>query len=255
MPQEVLLPNAAAPAQHAPHSPKVWVLIGPSAKGCAQWGPAPLALLAELRRVQPAARLFTMDLPGAGVHRTAGSPSKVEALAPVLRQRLQDSGHWSPGQGLGLIGHSLGGLVAIEWARRAPQEVSALVLLSPAMRPFTRLVRATPLVLWAKAAAHALGRDVAPAGGRAPLAAAVSHGLARWRYAASRRRPIAQVLLLAGERDTWRDWRVAQRISRAWGAALRLHPRAGHDLLTDDAPWVARSVAEWLLPVGSAPLP
>ncbi len=255
MPQEVQLPGPVSTGPSAPGAPVLWVLIGPPAKGCAQWGRAPQILLTELRRVQPEARLFTMDLPGAGVQRNQVCPAHVEALAPLLRQRLQESGHWAAGRPLGLIGHSLGALVATEWARRAPQEVGALVLLSPAMRPFTRIVRATPLALWTRAMGQVLGRDATPEAGRAALPAAVAQGLARWRYAASKRRPIAQVLLLVGERDTWRDWRVAQRISRAWGAALRLHPRAGHDLLVDDAPWVARSVAEWLLPVGSSPLP
>lgn len=255
MPKEVLLPVPIPVGQRALAAPAIWVLMGPPAKGCAQWGRAPQTLLTELRRVQPEARLFTMDMPGAGVQRSQVCPSHVEALVPLLRQRLQESGHWTLGQPLGLIGHSLGGLVATEWARRAPEEVGALVLLSPAMRPFTHIVRATPMALWAQAMGQVLGRDATPEAGRAALPAAVAQGLARWRYAASKRRPIAQVLLLAGERDNWRDWRVAQRISRAWGAALRLHPRAGHDLLVDDAPWVARSVAEWLLPVGSSRLP
>lgn len=258
MPREVLLPPTAAAedqAPRAPHAPTVWVLLGPMAQGAAQWGEAPGLVLTELRRVQPEARLFTMDLPGTGGQRGQGVPAQVEALVPLLRARLRGAGVWAPGQRVGLIGHSLGGLVATEWARCAPEEVAALVLLSPAMRPFTPILRATPWALWSRAVGQALGRDAAPDAGRATWSAALSQGWARWRYATSRRRPIAQVLLLAGERDTWRDWRISQRISRAWGAALRLHPRAGHDLLRDDAPWVARSVAEWLLPVGSEPLP
>ena len=85
-----------------------------------------------------------------------------------------------------------------------------------------------------------------------PLRTALSQGIARWRYEASKRRPIGQVLLLVGQSDHWRDWRVGQRISRAWGAALRMHPSAGHDLLMDEPAWVARSIADWLLPVGHA---
>jgi hypothetical protein len=35
-------------------------------------------------------------------------------------------------------------------------------------------------------------------------------------------------------------------MSRAWGAPLRLHTQAGHDLPLDDGAWVARAVGEWL---------
>jgi hypothetical protein len=59
------------------------------------------------------------------------------------------------------------------------------------------------------------------------------------------------VLLLAGKTDEWMDWRVAAAVSRAWGAALRVHPQAGHDLLGCEPDWVGRSLAEWLMPVGS----
>ncbi len=254
MPREVLLAAADVGLPRAPQAPVLWVLIGPMSKGAAHWGAAPSALLAGLRRVQPSIRLFTMDLPGTGALRDQATPSQVAELAGQVRQRLLSAGVWSPGQRLGLVGHSLGGLMAIEWARGAPDEVGALVLLSPAMRPFTHIVRGTPLKLWSQAAAQVLGRDARDGAGRAAWRAALAQGLARWRYATSRRRPMAPVLLLAGERDAWRDWRVSQRISRAWGAARRVHPKAGHDLMLDDGPWVAQSIAEWLLPVGSDPL-
>jgi alpha-beta hydrolase superfamily lysophospholipase len=255
MPREVRVATLAPALCRAPQAPNAWVLLGPPAKGCAHWGQAPETLLTELRRAQPDARLYTMDLPGTGNQRQQVSPSRVELLMPLLRERLIQSKQWAAGQRLGLIGSSLGGLVAVEWARQMPNEVAALVLISPAMRPFTPILRATPSSRWAGALAHVMGRGAKPESGRAKASSALAQGLARWRYATSKRRPSASVLLLAGERDEWRDWRIAQRISRAWGAALRLHPRASHDLLADDAAWVARSVAEWLLPIGSDPLP
>jgi pimeloyl-[acyl-carrier protein] methyl ester esterase len=78
--------------------------------------------------------------------------------------------------------------------------------------------------------------------------------MAVWRFETSKRRPHPHVLLLAGKGDAWIDWRVSAAISRAWGAAVRVHPEAGHDLLLDDPQWVGRSVAEWLLPIGSSGL-
>lgn len=249
MPVEVALANGSGPGSASQGPQRVWILIGPRAEGCARWGVAPQVLLRALRTVQPSARLFLMDLAGAGRQRAVTSPSHVPMLVTDLRERLAQAG--IPANELSLMGFSLGALVATEWTRAHPHEVAALVLLNPAMRPFTPIVRSTPLTLWPQALKVLLARDAArePSTG-ASLATALRHGLARWRYASSRRRPINQVLLLAGQGDPWRDWRVAQRISRAWGAALRMHPQAGHDLLMDDPQWVARAVADWLLPVG-----
>ncbi len=249
MPKEVLLTESPPLVAYAEQAPRVWILIGPSIRGCDRWGQAPEDLLRQLRRVQPYARLWTMDLAGAGLQLGVRSPAHVHLLLEDLRGRLTQANVSM--RGVGLIGFSLGALVATEWARRYRDEVGALVLLNPAMRPFTHIVRSTRLGLWPKAFKTLLGRDI-PTQQQVPLRTALSQGIARWRYEASKRRPIGQVLLLVGQSDHWRDWRVGQRISRAWGAALRMHPSAGHDLLMDEPAWVARSIADWLLPVGHA---
>jgi pimeloyl-ACP methyl ester carboxylesterase len=117
------------------------------------WGPWPVAVLGEgppvlllhgfdssfleFRRLAPllaggGAQLFIPDLFGFGFcPRPAGgdySPSGVlghlEALVTAIRQR-------NPAP-LGLIGASMGGSVAVELARRLPEQVSRLLLLAPA---------------------------------------------------------------------------------------------------------------------------
>jgi pimeloyl-ACP methyl ester carboxylesterase len=70
--------------------------------------------------------------------------------------------------------------------------------------------------------------------------------LAALRYRAGRGRPHVPMLLLCSQADRLVDWRCSQALSRAWGAPLRLHTQAGHDLVLDDAPWVAQAIGDWL---------
>lgn len=278
MPQSVS-PSAPVPdalQQLSPQAPLTWLLLGPIARECATWGDAPQRLLQQLRGVQPGVDLFQLDLPGTGRLCRERSPARVEDLLQGLRARVRAAGLQGP---CGLMASSWAGCVATEWARRYPEELGALVLISPAMRPFTQVLRSVPAGLWPQALTKLLGRrafwrrDVALWNGqtllRRPTPDLLSHWrelrrahpvrarngwrqlLAVWRYETSKRRPHPHVLLLAGKGDAWIDWRVSAAISRAWGAAVRVHPEAGHDLLLDDPQWVARSVADWLLPVGS----
>lgn len=277
MPQAVPAPQGGlSPALRAPLAPRTWLLIGPLGRECAGWDVAPEVLAEHLRAVHTDARLFQMDLPGCGRLWREPSPADVEGLASGLRARATAAGLAGP---FGLVAHSWMACAATEWARQQPDEVGALVLINPAMRPFTQVLRSVRPGLWPAAMGQLLGRRL-PLGREQRLwrthtrlheappslmqrwrelrrehppraRTALAQLLAVWRYEGSRRRPHKQVLLLAGKRDPWRDWRVAAAISRAWGAALRLHPEAGHDLLLDDPEWVARSVAEWLVPVGS----
>ena len=107
--------NAALPCvvfvHGALHEHSVWTLL---ARWCAHHGHGVLAL----------------DLPGHG--RSAGPPlGSVQALADWVLACLAAAGVQQPGQAT-LVGHSLGSLIALECAARAPALVGRLVLVSTA---------------------------------------------------------------------------------------------------------------------------
>lgn len=236
-------------------------------------------MLGQLQTVQPRASLFVLDLPGTGRLWRERSPSQVSDMVANLRERVRAAGVQGP---FGLVACSWGACLAAEWARQHAHELGVIVLVSPGMRPFTPVLRSLRKGLWTTALAEMLGRRspferdqrywFTHTSLEHPPAELLQHwrqlrrshplkarngwrqALAVWRFETTKRRPHSQVLLLAGKGDAWLDWRVSAAISRAWGAALRVHPEAGHDLLLDDPAWVARSVAEWLMPVGSGGL-
>lgn len=93
------------------HDHSVWTLL---ARWCAHHGHSALAV----------------DLPGHG--RSAGPPlTSVQAHADWLLALLDAAGVQQPGQAT-LVGHSMGSLIALEAAARAPQRVGRLVMVGSA---------------------------------------------------------------------------------------------------------------------------
>lgn len=263
------LPRTAPPQGPAVQAP-VWVLLRGLSRESRHWGVFPDHLLRELRELQPASRLLMLDLPGTGTMRRQASPTQVSAIVDACRSELQRRGI---GGRVSLVGMSLGAAVLTDWANRYPDEVEAGVLINPSLRPFSELFRKSrpfnflSLLLLSLSRFSARMREervLSLTTRLTPHQAVIDRWLelqrqhplgvrntarqliASMRYRASRTRPAAPMLLLCSKADDLVDWRCSQAMSRAWGAPLRLHTKAGHDLPLDDPQWVARAVAEWL---------
>ena len=248
----------------------VWVLLRGLSRASGHWGVFPEHLQRELAMLQPSVRLVALDLPGTGAFRRQASPTQVSAIVDACRDELQRQGIQGP---LSLIGMSLGAAVLTDWAHRYPAEVESGVLINPSLRPFSELFRRSRPLNYLELLLLSLSRFstrmreervLSLTTRLTPTQAVIDHWvelqrqhplgvrntmrqlLASRRYRASRTRPAAPMLLLCSKGDTLVDWRCSQAISRAWGAPLRLHTKAGHDLPLDDPQWVARAVAEWL---------
>jgi pimeloyl-ACP methyl ester carboxylesterase len=248
----------------------VWVLLRGLSRESGHWGIFPDHLLRELRSMQPSSQLLLLDLPGTGTLRRQASPTQVSAIVDACRAELQRRGVKGA---VSLVGMSLGAAVLSDWANRYPSEVEAGVLINPSLRPFSELFRRPRplnylgllLLSLSRFSARLREERVLSLTTRlTPPQAVIDRWvelqrqhplgvrntarqlLASLRYRASRTRPAAPMLLLCSKADNLVDWRCSQAISRAWGAPLRLHTKAGHDLPLDDPQWVARAVAEWL---------
>ncbi len=261
-----LAASASAQQERAP----VWVLLRGLSRESGHWGVFPEHLLRELRALHPSMRLLMLDLPGTGTLRRRASPTQVSAIVEDCRDELQRLGVEGP---VSLVGMSLGAAVLSDWANRYPAEVEAGVLINPSLRPFSELFRKPRPLNYLGLLLLSLSRFSARMREERVLSLTTrltppqtvidrwvelqrQHPLgvrntarqllASMRYRASRTRPAAPMLLLCSKADGLVDWRCSQAISRAWGAPLRLHTKAGHDLPLDDPQWVARAVAEWL---------
>ncbi len=211
-----------------------------------------------------------LDLPGFGTENARRSPWSVRGIVDDVRSRFLRSrgeGPW------GIFGISLGGMVALDWAARFPDDFARLVVvnssagdLSP---PWHRFAPGTfvrlPRFL---AAFSALARERAILRLISNRSAALNEPIARdWASyaldrppsrtsfarqlvagATSRMRPgiAAPVLVLASKADRLVSWRCSERLATTLGAPLELHDTGGHDLTLDAPDWICARVAAWL---------
>jgi len=247
-----------------------WILLRGLVREQRHWGGFP----AELARALPDARIVTPDLPGNGERHALRSPASVRAMVECCRDDLRQRGLAPPWS---LLALSLGGMVAVEWASRYPQEIERCVLINTSMRPYSRFHQR---LRWQNY--PAIVRQVLRGGAerqeRLILRLTSRHArdslLPRWvdyqreypvsranalrqlwsaaRFRAPELRPPVPVLVLASAGDRLVDHQCSLNLAAAWQAECRLHPEAGHDLPLDDGPWVAASVAHWLAASGQA---
>jgi pimeloyl-ACP methyl ester carboxylesterase len=218
----------------------------------------------------PLAGMVPMDLPGSGSYRSEESPTSIEACTDSLRARyLVNSG----AQKKFLLAMSLGGMIALDWARRYPDDFAGIVIINCSLNGLSPWYhRLKPSALAALCVAvfspgYKLGEKIilARVSNLRPLRQNV---LDTWQTLA-RDRPISfrnslrqlfaarrfrltkaphknHLLLLASTNDRLVDCRCSERLAEFLGEPLVLHPTAGHDLALDDAPWVSSQVRNWL---------
>jgi pimeloyl-ACP methyl ester carboxylesterase len=243
-----------------------WVLLRGLMREQRHWGDFP----AQLAKTLDGTTIITPDLPGNGSRHADASPTSVAAMVDACRAQLLADGQPPPYR---LLALSLGGMAAVEWASRYPDEIAACVLINTSMRPYSRfhqrlrwrnypaiaglllrggVARQESLILRLTSRdAHAddglLQRWIAYQHDHpVSRANALRQLWAAARFRAPARRPDVPMLILSGAGDRLVDPSCSQRLAQAWAVPHRVHPGAGHDLPLDGGPWVAQAVAQWL---------
>ena len=192
-------------------------------------------------------------------------------MVDALRAGLAQEGHAPPYR---LLAMSLGAMVAIEWARRHPEEIRSCVLINTSVRPLSRFWQRLRPRNYLTILRLALIRPDTLALERAVMRMTTRHPpapeatLARWTalrerhpvslanawrqlraaigYRAPRFAPPVPLLVLYSAADGLVNPRCSEALIQHWGVPWQRHPSAGHDLPLDDAGWVTRQVQEWL---------
>jgi pimeloyl-ACP methyl ester carboxylesterase len=248
-----------------------WVLLRGLTRETGHWGAFPAMLGERL----PGARILAIDLSGNGRLNGERSPTRIEGYVDSCRAQLAALGIDTP---VHLLAMSLGAMVAVDWARRHPEELAACALVNTSLRPFSpwyhRLQPANYgalLGLLRPGQGHRAreetilrltSRHLRPGAGIVDAWAALRKAhpvsatnalrqlLAAMRYRAPPQAPAVPLLVLTSRCDGLVDARCSRSVAQAWEADIVEHPSAGHDLPLDDGPWVARQVAEWAASLG-----
>ena len=245
-----------------------WILLRGLMREQRHWGRFPGQLAAAL----PHAVIVTPDLPGNGERHAVRSATRVAQMVEYCRRDLRARGIEPP---YSLLALSLGGMAAVEWCSRYPDEVERCALINTSMRPYSRFHQRLRWQNYPSIVKQILcggmenqERLILRLTSRAGDAAERAGLLQRWqdyqreypvtranalrqlwsaaRFRAPATRPRVPLLILASAGDQLVDHRCSLRLAQAWQAPLALHPDAGHDLPLDDGPWVAASIAKWL---------
>lgn len=217
-------------------------------------------------RTRLGATVRTIDPPGFGTQNTRTSPRSVPAITDDIRARFRPEGsEWS------LLGISLGGMMAMDWCARYPDDFQRCVVVNTSARETLDLRRLNPRVLPVLAGRsfrsdHAHESAVLGLTSNSPRVdrEALAHSWARYQQdarpstasilgqlvaAATFRLPQripVPLLVLAAAGDRLAPHHMSEAIAARYGAPLHLHPDAGHDLPLDDAGWVLDRIADWL---------
>jgi pimeloyl-ACP methyl ester carboxylesterase len=111
-----------------------WVLLRGLVREQRHWGDFPALFAAGL----PGAHVITLDLPGNGARHAERSPTRIAAMVDDCRATLRARGVTGP---INVLALSLGGMVALEWCARHPDDVAHLVMINTSMRPFSAFYR------------------------------------------------------------------------------------------------------------------
>ena len=213
--------------------------------------------------------ILALDLPGAGDENWTRPPLTIEGHSDFLREKFltlkSNAGPW------GILGISLGGMIAMDWASRYPDDFTKLVVINASaqdLSPVQQRMTVFSIYCMGKAAvakdlqhkeyellkmvSNLKAKDAVTLQNMVDLGAhakITNENIARQVVAAARftspKALTIPTLYLASIKDRMVDVRCSKAIAEKYGAQIKFHPSAGHDLTLDDPDWAVEQIVEF----------
>lgn len=238
-----------------------FVLIRGLLRDARHWG----GFIDALQQRFPRSLINTPDVPGNGRLYHAASPTTIAAMTDALRGQITAS------YPLTLLGLSMGGMIAIDWMYRYPNEVKAAILINTSVKPLSpfyqrlhwmayprlfRMIVHTPAereadILNLTSNYHQqdgqLLRNWQSWQRQCPVStvSAKNQFLAAVKFSLPVNKPRHSILVVTSTADRLVDYHCSLKLSQAWQTDYLQHDTAGHDLPLDAPQWLAQVIAQW----------
>jgi pimeloyl-[acyl-carrier protein] methyl ester esterase len=248
------------------HAEMNWLLLRGLGREIRHWNTFP----ETLSQIDPSARVHVLDLPGFGREAREQSPVTIAGNTDFLRRRWKILRDRFPGS-WGIVGVSMGGMVAMDWTSRFSRDFERLVLINSSSRdvgrPWERMTfgafRELSQILTKFSAVEREKRVLALTVNLIPNFEQTAHEFAeisksrpqnrinffrQLGAAISFRKPDTidiPILILKSAKDKLVNPLCSDRLREHYKAELKTHLSAGHDLPLDDGEWVALRIREW----------
>ena len=226
-----------------------------------------------LRASFPQREIIALNIAGNGSRYLEQSPTSVSEMVDDLKSQLEsylppsDSGAQASfgDQGVDIIAISMGGMIALEWMRKYPDDVHSSILINSSLSnysPFYRRLKWQQYfnilrfffvsehkreLLIFEMTTRQSPRSIIQRWTDWHKANPVSVTNAlRQLYAASCYKfdaaPNATTLLIACQNDALVDISCSKALAKQWHLPMMVHPESGHDLPSDDPKWLLEKV-------------
>lgn len=214
-----------------------------------------------------ACNVDAIDFPGCGKYHTQKALVSIGAMTDHARKESGINAITGPNY---IVGISMGGMIALDWAQRFPDEVGGIVLINSStgdhpfwwrLRPRAWLPMLSAIALTTKWREYLLLRNVSN------LKELYYAHLAQW-LAIQQKHPITRVtiirmlkaaarfrpqrhcypkgMILASKKDRFVSDKSSKALAEYFSWPIMIHPKAGHDLPMDDPDWVCHKIADFI---------
>ena len=215
-------------------------------------------------------QIHCIDFPGCGHYFAQPALGSITAMTDHARSELARLKINTPSDAIYLVGISMGGMIALDWAQRFPQEIEGAVLInsSTGSQPFWWRLRPGA---WAGMICALFASMPTREAGVLNIVSnnpnVRVHYLPQW-LQIQQQRPVSRAtiiamlraaagfrpqesckvdgLVLASTSDRMVSVRASEAIATQFNWPIALHKSAGHDLPMDDPDWTAQQIANWL---------
>lgn len=211
--------------------------------------------------------IHCIDFPGCGRQFQLPALTSIQQMTAYARAQINALKIAQP---VYVIGISMGGMIALDWAQQFPQEIAGTILINSSagdqplhwrLRPRAWPAIIAALLLPIRWREHLVLRHVSNnrlnfnAHLQQWLAIQTRHPVSRATIismlgAAARFRPqrdcTVRGLIIASAGDRFVNCSASTDLAQRFNWPLQLHPDAGHDLPLDDPDWLCKVLGAWL---------